>query len=132
MVIQGEGTHKGCPYGGIQQGGAVQGAGLGTHKGVPLRAFARGAGRFRRLLVLEAANADGEQDGRGGEEDSYFGEDVGEAAVVPDEVLEGVHGPGDGERWPMVCMNWGTISSGHQAPPRGASDRDRRRTRPLA
>ena len=27
-------------------------------------------------------------------------------------------------------MNSGTISSGHQAPPRGASDSDRRRTKP--
>ena len=32
-----EGTHRGCPYGGIWQGGAFWGGGLGHPQGVPLR-----------------------------------------------------------------------------------------------
>ena len=63
---------------------------------VPLPAFAMGAGSFLRSLVLEAANAEDEQHGGGGQKDTDFREDVTEAAVVPDEILEGAHGPGDG------------------------------------
>ncbi len=85
-LVHKKGTHKGCPYGDL---GRHAGSGRslvqkGHPQGVPLRGFVGGAGGFWRLLVFEAADADGEQDGGGGEKDSYFGEDVGEGAVVPD------------------------------------------------